>query len=158
MHGLNTPAIIEIVRDGQETPGKSNKVCAKATLFLPKSSGGSFLAEKIRFGKPVDVFGEYLQSAWGQVGEDKKPRYNYRIFAAETWEEAFNSAMDYARPELQKLLDALQNRNQALLDAEPKKKLISESEIRELENLRIYELQNSIETDESKLTFCSADI
>lgn len=104
-----------VKRDGQEPPSRGNKVVALVTAYLPGDSE-EYLNKPIVFENKLEIFHECLYLGWGTCFGDYRIR-NKR-FTAITWREAFAKAKKYAKQELQKLEDALQERSVTLEAAE----------------------------------------
>lgn len=122
-------ATIELVADGQEMPNKGDLVKVNAIINLPaNSSEGSSkhdLADELKFGSRVKIFGQALDYSWGYFDSDSESlnpnicqRFTSRMVTSSTWKDAFKQAEEQAVQALQPLLDALAVRKQALLDAE----------------------------------------
>ena len=108
-------AYYTIERAGQEPAYNSDFIKVAIKIFLP-AKGGSILQE-LQFEKRVEILGEYLRSNWGFGGSE-----TYRIKQVEKsgrkWTDLFEVAAAFAVAEKAKLETALEQRAQALIDAE----------------------------------------
>lgn len=118
----NLFALIEIRRRYQQLADEGDLVECQVALYLPTQGNvpGGYISldSRIRFGERVHVFCDRLDGMWGEWQNQQPFRYKTASFVAETWKQAFADAEAYAREELQKLIDALEKRRQALIDAE----------------------------------------
>lgn len=110
---------IHVCRDGQQEANISDDVMACVRLHLLTNECNQ-LPEEIRFGVRLYLFGDWMQSWWGDEGKYRDREVRSRTYKAtgKTWSGVMNEADMYALNETQKLLDALAARRQALIDAE----------------------------------------
>jgi hypothetical protein len=111
-------AFYTIERAGQEDPAKGDRVCVKLRLYLPCEEGVSDLKKDIRFDRRSYMLGIPLWWNWGGYNDDERCRFMEKVFLAETWREAFVEAKEYAEQEIEKLEEAIRNREEALQKAE----------------------------------------
>lgn len=111
-------AIIKMIRIGQELPSKGNRVMVKGSICLPCNVDSKYLHNDLCFVEKCSVGGNKLNSFWGAYNFELKMQELTQQFYADTWKEAFTQAEVWADNELQKLIDALEVREQALKDAE----------------------------------------
>ena len=115
--GLGETAWIDIERAGQQHPGEGDGVKVKYILRLPRVEGRQ-LHPGLQFGNRHSLFGESLSGVWG-IGDDNMPfRYRQGVCTAATWRKAFADAEAICRKELDKLIGALERRQEAFLAAD----------------------------------------
>lgn len=113
-NGLVATGTIE--RVGQEPANQSDLVKVRGTIFLPKENNTSYLPDSINFHCRVSILQESLHFSWGNsVDGHRKKEFT---ISQKKWTQAFSEAEERIKVELQKLIDALNKRHQALLDAE----------------------------------------
>ena len=110
---------IHVWRDGQQEANISDEVKACVSLHLLANECDQ-LPEEIRFGTRLYLFGDWMQSWWGDEGNFRGKKTKSKKYRAtgKTWSGVMNEADMYALNEAQKLLDALAARRQALREAE----------------------------------------
>lgn len=124
IQGFKSGAIAEITRIGQDRPASSNKVRVCVTIYLPTENDK--LIDNLRFGNNCRIFSKYLYEDWGfACDEDLNPelkyvgwRYEWENIVCETWKEAFDRAEELVLKELGELDRLIEEREQALIDAE----------------------------------------
>jgi hypothetical protein len=124
-------------RDGQQEISISDSVQVYAEIALPAvGAQESKLAQALRFGNRVMVWGEYLRYGWGEplTGPLTRQQPGYRErhdwFSAATWAEAAAAAERSMAEALEPLLAALAAREQALINAEgPEEKKLGTRQI-----------------------------
>jgi hypothetical protein len=112
--GLTVKIIIE--RQGQEHPSRGDRVSVYGSIEFP----GREISERLRFGNRVLVMGTGLDRYWGYRSPEFLRRT--REFFSDTWAKAEKAALEHCEMELQKLIDALEVRHQALIDADKEEK------------------------------------
>ena len=110
-------AFYTIERNGQEDPADGDRVCVKLRIYLQCEDGSGSIKKDLRFDRRVLMLGIPLWSNWGNYN-DEGFRQMEKLFLAETWREAFIEAKDYAEQEIEKLEEAIRNREEALQRAE----------------------------------------
>ena len=115
-HTNGLVAKIEVRRGGQNGANVDDLVWARGRLCLPIDPKTSQIPDAIQFGTRVRILGTPLGEHWGSQYEGM--RAASEIYDAKTWREAMDGVEELVRGELQKLLDALEVRHQALVDAE----------------------------------------
>ena len=111
-------AFYTIDRAGQEDPAKGDRVKVVLRVYLPCEEGVSDIKKDLRFDRRVLILGIPIWSNWGYYSDDVGFRQMEKVFLAETWREAFVEAKDYAEQEIEKLEEAIRNREEALQRAE----------------------------------------
>jgi hypothetical protein len=111
IEGMN----IILIRAGQNRIEVDDEIRIKAVLELPGINGE--ILESLRFMYRIEVFEEPLITTWGNQLKSGS-RYKSDIFSSEHWKTAFDNAEYYAFQEAKRLKDAVDARNQALIDAE----------------------------------------
>ena len=122
----NLYAEIGIERDGQQHPSKGDNVIIKYTLSLSGLEEGNFISQKIQFGGRVELLNEALGCDWGYVRKGR--RYREGRLTAKKWAEGFKLAEEKCKKDLLRLVNALNQRHQALLDAGRNKDLAAEKQ------------------------------
>ncbi len=111
--------IISLKRDGQEGSNESDQIQVCTTLSLPtKDDWEHLLDETYQFGNRVLLFGNELHLHWGKYNASNKMRIKSQTFQAYRWHQAFTLAKAYAETQADKLIQAIEERAQALRDAE----------------------------------------
>ena len=110
-------AFYTIERNGQEDPAKGDRVCVKLRIYLPAQEDHE-IKKDLRFDRRALVLGIPVWRNWGTYSCDEESRFIEITFLAETWREAFVEAKDYAEQEIEKLEEAIRNREEALQRAE----------------------------------------
>ena len=110
-------AFYTIERNGQEDPAKGDRVCVKLRIYLQCEDGSGNIKKDLRFDRRVLILGIPLWCNWGNYN-DEGFRQMEKLFLAETWKQAFIEAKDYAEQEIEKLEEAIRNREEALQRAE----------------------------------------
>ena len=116
-HTSGLKAIITMERIGQEEPVKGDNVFVEGALSLPCGASG-FLVADLVFGYRIRLMDEHLRRDWGGLDNGGLNRLRVSTHSATRWHIAFADAEKYLRAELQKLLDALEARHAALIQAE----------------------------------------
>ena len=111
-------AFYTIEEAGQEDPAEGDRVCVKLRIYLPCEEGVSDIKKDIRFDRRVLISGIPLWWNWGYYSDDERCRFQTKVFFSATWREAFVEAKDYAEQEIEKLEEAIRNREEALQRAE----------------------------------------
>jgi hypothetical protein len=118
-------ATLTIRRDGQQPPSVGNKVVTKLTIGLPGDEDSLlstiYFGDKVTVGTRAQNFSQVpdkLYGGWGQWNEETRMRENYAIFITEKWSDGFALARTFGLAEVQKLIDALNVRAEALRNAE----------------------------------------
>lgn len=123
--GVGEPAVLTISRDGQQPPMVGNLVKTLLKIGLPGDEDGLcsliFFGDKVTVGTRSQNFKQQsapLFDGWGEWNEETRRREQYATFVTEKWSAGFAKAREYGLAEVQKLVDALNARAQALRDAE----------------------------------------
>lgn len=112
-------AKIAITRDEQDDPWKSDLVVAVGRMLLPSQGSWEYIPKSLQFSDRAHVLGQRLNQDWGvALDEYKGFRSARKYYRGKTWREVFAEAETDLRAELQKLIDMLEVRQQALIDAE----------------------------------------
>ena len=115
-------AIIIMKKLGQEKTQNGDDVVVEGSILLPADTSlisTRPLPESIRFGSRITILSRDLGEWWGNPIKDYP---NYRRHSdtlhRKTWAEAMTSMEEHLLEQLQKLIDALNTRHQALIDAD----------------------------------------
>ncbi len=110
----NCIAKLTVKRDRQEDPKYGDGVVVCGIIGILSDSGE--IPKEIRFCSRVEILGEAFYTIWGiQAGEYREIS---AYFTAKTWKEAFVDAQVKLENEISKLVDVIEKRKQALIDAE----------------------------------------
>lgn len=112
--GTDLYAIITTKRLGQQSPEEGDGVVVEGILYLPAEDG--YLHPDLRFGSRVGILNTRLYNSWG-INAGKWRRMKVQ-FSGEKWSPLEQKAALSLVEELQPLLEALEERQAALLRAE----------------------------------------
>jgi len=111
-------ARIIIEHDGQDVPCRSDQVKTIAKILLPcKRESHYNIDPEIIFGDRLSIAGENLYCGWGSKRCDNYKEITKEFFG-NCWSEIDVAAEIWAENEIGKLVDILEKRYQALLDAD----------------------------------------
>ena len=112
-------AQLRLWRKGQQEIHVGDGVIVKAEIHLP-TTNARYLPPCLQFGRRVQIDAQPLIADWGHesLNGTTTTRVSEQTFTAFTWKEAFELADAWGTTEIEKLIQALSKRKQALLDAE----------------------------------------
>jgi hypothetical protein len=116
-------AKIVIGRGGQEPLGVSDKVWAYGRLYLPAKEvplNGTRLREELRFEKRLTILYQHLGWGWGSNHSTNDNKFVYEEIrqTGTKWAEIFEALETTLEEEIEKLNEALKQRQKALDNAE----------------------------------------
>lgn len=111
-------AKIVLSRLKQQDPKDGDEVIVRGELHLPTNQPGGYLHKEIQFNRRLEIADEKLSNDWGKFVDETKTRCGTYEFNSPTWKGAFAEASTFFEGEVQKLVDALEARKQALINAE----------------------------------------
>lgn len=121
-HTENLTAIITITRGGQNDPNESDLIFATARIFLPTNTTyrTSELNDTLQFNQRLQLANQLMGAQWHCFSQHDgaKTRMVERHFDSDRWATAFAAAETWARGEVQKLVDMLEQRHAAFVAAE----------------------------------------
>jgi hypothetical protein len=101
----------------QQDPEEGDEIRVKAVIKLPiVPKGFPALHPSLRFNQRVNLAGEGTHGTWGYEKDGCRQRTTE--FTSTHWVNAFDKAEKWAKGEVQKLVDALEKRHAALVEAE----------------------------------------
>ena len=109
----------EVERFGQQLVCEGDDVEVRVTVYLPCDDRGE-LRSDLRFEARLLLIGEYLGSSWGVYEHDVNTDHRFKrlVFSAKKWASAFENATTAGDELLDRLEIMLDDRAQALIDAE----------------------------------------
>ena len=102
-------------RAGQEIPSKSDDIKVKVKISIP--ANGSSILPELQFNYRLGIMGDSLTPSWGYT-QSNTYRANSTELAGQKWGELFERGTIFAEAEIAKLETALEQRAQALINAE----------------------------------------